>query len=120
MANKKRKWSDQELKNATKTSFSYRHVLLKLGLREAGGNFDQIKKYIREGSLDVRHFKGRGWNAGLNGIGKPRLILEQILTKNSYYQSFKLKRRLFAADLKLPRCENCGWAEKTKDGYLPL
>jgi len=117
---KKRSWSTEQLKNAVKNSFSYRQVLAKLGLREAGGNYEQIKKYIREYKLDIKHFKGRGWNAGLRGIGKPRIPLEQILKKGTYFQSFKLKKRLFSAELKHQKCERCGWAEKTKDGYLPL
>ena len=117
---KKRSWSVEQLKNAVKNSLSYRQVLAKLGLREAGGNYEQIKKYIREYKLDIKHFKGRGWNAGLRGIGKPRIPLEQILNEGTYFQSFKLKKRLFSAELKQQKCERCGWAEKTKDGYLPL
>jgi 5-methylcytosine-specific restriction endonuclease McrA len=91
-----------------------------LGLRPTGGNYDQIKKYIRELNLDTKHFKGRAWNAGLKGIGQPRLLLDDILVKNSDFQSFKLKKRLFIAKLKPEYCEECGWAQKTVDGYLPL
>ncbi len=101
-------------------SFSYRQVLLKLGLREAGGNYTQIKKYIREANLDISHFKGRGWNLGLRGIGKPIIPIEKILVKESNFQSYKLKNRLFAVNLKPKHCEICGWEEKTADGYLPL
>ena len=117
---RKRSWSIDQLKKAVKDSFSYRQVLKKLGLREAGGNYEQVKKYIKEYKLNVSHFKGRAWNKGLKGIGKPRIPLELILVKNSSFQSFKLKKRLFAAGLKPQYCENCGWAERTKDGYLPL
>lgn len=59
--------------------------MAKLGLREVGGNYEQIKKYIKENKLDTKHFKGRGWNAGLRGIGKLRIPLEKILAKNSYF-----------------------------------
>ncbi len=117
---RKRSWTTDQLKNAVKTSFSYRQVLIKLELREAGGNYEQIKKYIKECKLDIKHFKGRTWNKGLKGIGKPRIPLEKILIKNSYFQSFKLKKRLFAIGLKSQYCEQCGWAKYTEDGYLPL
>ena len=50
----------------------------------------------------------------------PRTKLEDILVKNSNFQSYKLKKRLFSAKLKKPRCELCGWAKKTADGRLPL
>lgn len=117
---KRRSWSIEQLNKAVKDSRSYRQVLLKLGLREAGGNFEQIKKYCFELKLNTKHFKGSAWNKGLTGIGKPRIPLEKILVKKSYFQSFKLKNRLFSAGLKSKFCELCGWAKKTQDNYLPL
>lgn len=120
MRTRRRSWEIYQLRDAVKNSFSYRQVLIKLGLREAGGNYEQIKKYIKINSLNITHFKGRGWNLGMSGIGKPRITLKQILTKHSYFQSFKLKKRLFAAGLKSKQCEQCGWAKYTQNGYLPL
>jgi 5-methylcytosine-specific restriction endonuclease McrA len=117
---RKRSWTKSQLKDAVATSFSYRQVLNKLKLREAGGNYDQVKKYIQEYKLDVAHFKGRVWNKGLKGFGKPQIPLEKILVKGSAFQSFKLKNRLFAVGLKLPYCEECGWAKKSDDGRIPL
>ena len=117
---KKRSWKESQLKDAVRKSFSIRQVLMKLRLREAGGNYDQIKKYIKEYKLDISHFKGRGWNLGMRGIGKPRISLESVLVKDSSFQSFKLKKRLFIAKLKPEHCEWCGWSERTENGYLPL
>lgn len=94
--------------------------MVKLNLRDAGGNYSQIKKYSKEYRLNIKHFKGRAWNKGLKGIGKPIIPLEKILVRGSYYQSFKLKKRLFLAKLKPEFCEQCSWSKKTKDGYLPL
>ena len=116
----KRSWSELQLKDAVKNSKSYRQVLHCLGLKEAGGNYQQIKKYIKEYNFDISHFLGKVWNKGLKGIGKPRLPLESILVKDSDYQSFKLKKRLFLAGIKKPECEECGWAKRNSDGYLPL
>jgi hypothetical protein len=116
----KRSWNPKQLQEAIQTSKSYRQVLQKLGLKEAGGNYEQIKKYIKEYHFNISHFTGKVWNKGLKGLSVPRIPLEKILVKNSTYQSFKLKKRLFIAGLKSPRCEECGWAEKTSDGYLPL
>lgn len=118
--NKKRKWTENQFKKAVKNSTSYRQVLKKIGLIEAGGNYEQVKKYIKEYNLDMSHFKGMAWNKGLHGIGKPIIPLEKILVENSYFQSFKLKKRLFAVNLKPQYCEQCGWAKRTDDGYLPL
>ncbi len=117
---RKRSWSLNLLVDSVKKSYSYRQVLSCLGLKEAGGNYKQLKKYILENSLDISHFKGRGWNAGLIGIGKIRIPLELILVENSTFQSNKLKKRLFLEGLKPMYCEQCGWAKKTEKGYLPL
>ncbi len=117
---KKRSWTESQLRDAVKNSFSFRQVLKKIGLIEAGGNYDQVKKYIGEYKFSTKHFRGKAWNKGMRGIGKPILPLSKILTKNSTYQSFKLKKRLFGVRLKQQRCEKCGWAKKTENGYLPL
>lgn len=115
-----RSWTIKQLEKAVKNSRSYRQVLADLGLRKAGGNYAQIKKYIKEYKLDIKHFKGRGWNKGLHFPFQPKIPLEKILVRSSDFQSYKLKKRLFIANLKPQYCEECGWAKKTKDGYLPL
>lgn len=117
---RKRSWTVQQLKEAVKTSTSYRQVLRKLRLREAGGNYDQVKKYIKENDIVIGHFTGMAWNKGLKGIGKPLIPLKKILVKSSTYQSYKLKKRLFDAGLKNKKCEECGWAKTSKEGRLPL
>lgn len=117
---KKKSWSEEQLREAVKKSTSVRQVLAKLNLREAGGNYDQIRKYIEYYKIDSNHFKGQGWSKGMKGIGKPRLSLDEILVKNSYFQSFKLKKRLFKAGIKERCCEMCGWAKKSLDGRIPL
>ena len=117
---KKRSWTEPQLRAAAKRARSFGQVLKFLGLRDAGGNHAQIKKYVRELRIDTSHFKGRAWNKGLRGIGKPRIPLEKILVRGSDFQSFKLKNRLFLAGLKPQKCEECGWVKRTVNGYLPL
>jgi hypothetical protein len=117
---RKRSWEISQLVEAVKVSLSYRQVLVLLKLRPTGGNYEQIKNYIKENSLNTSHFKGKGWNAGLKGIGKPRIPLNEILQKGTHSQSFKLKKRLFASGVKQQKCEICGWTRWSADGYLPL
>lgn len=116
----RRSWGEDQLRQAVIESFSIRQVLKKLGLKEAGGNYSQISKYLKEFSLNTKHFKGKGWNKGLRGIGIARLKLSDILVSESYFQSYKLKKRLFQAKLKKELCEDCGWAETSEDGRIPL
>lgn len=117
---KKRSWTVTQLKNAIKDSFSMRQVIKKVGLIPTGGNYKQIKKYIEENNFSTSHFKGRAWNKGMSGIGKPKLSLAEILIRSSDFQSYKLKKRLFKAKLKPEECELCGWKKMTIDGRLPL
>ena len=117
---RKRSWDLSQLELAVKNSESFRNVIKLLNLEPAGGNYDQIKKYIRENSLSVKHFKGKAWNKGKKFDFKPIIDLKDILVKNSSYQSYKLKNRLFIANLKKRSCEECGWARYSKDGRLPL
>lgn len=117
---RKRGWTREQLASAVKGSFSLRQVIAKLGLIEAGGNYNQVRKYIEEYGFDSSHFKGRGWNKGkVFGI-RPLIPTGKILVKNSEFQSYKLKIRLFAEGLKFPKCEECGWNQKAPDGRLPL
>ena len=115
-----KKWSENDLKCAVINSTSIRQVLKKLGLIEAGGNYNQIKKYIEKLNINTKHFKGKAWNKGLKLIGIPRIQLKDVLIKNSDFQSFKLKKRLFSIGLKDKKCEECNWAKLSKDGRIPL
>ncbi|PIT90240.1 MAG: hypothetical protein COU22_03275 [Candidatus Komeilibacteria bacterium CG10_big_fil_rev_8_21_14_0_10_41_13] len=117
---RKRKWTKEQLQKAAIESTSVRKIIQKLGLKPAGGNYDQINKYLKLYKININHLKGRAWNKGLTGIGKPIIPLEKILRKNSHYQSYKLKNRLFKINLKKPRCELCGWNKKSPDGRVPL
>lgn len=111
---------EEQLREASESSTSFRQVIKKLGLIEAGGNYSQIKKYIKYYKIDTKHFRGKSWNKGLVGIGKPILPIEKILIKDSYYQSYKLKNRLIKEGFMSNKCVECGWAKRSEDGRLPL
>ena len=117
---RKRSWSIKDLKNAVEKSTSYRQVLIKLKLAEAGGNYDQVKKYILEANLPIKHFKGKAWSKGLKISKEPIFSLKEILVKGSTFQSFKLKKRLFKEGVKSVECELCHWSKKSSDGRIPL
>lgn len=115
-----RSWSDDELREAVKSSRSIRMVLIKLYLVPAGGNYEQVKRRIRELSLSTDHFFGMGWNRGLGFKPNPPEPLDKVLVSGKSVQSYKLKKRLFETGLKLPACELCGWAQLSPDGRIPV
>lgn len=115
-----RSWTDEQLREAVRTSKSYRNVLILLGLIPAGGNYQQVKRRVLELDLFTGHFTGMGWNVGMNFRPKDPAPIEALLVRNSNYQSFSLKKRLFAEGFKTPMCELCGWAERSNDGRIPV
>lgn len=76
------------------------------------GNYQTIKNKIKEYEINISHFTGQAWNQGkrYRQINKPK-PLEEILKKDSSYQSYKLKERLLANGLKEHKCECCNNTE---------
>ena len=117
---RKRSWTENELRKAVESSRSIRQILKKLKLREAGGNYAQIKKYLNFYKINTKHLTGRSWNKGLKMPYRPKVPIKDILIVNSDYQSYKLKARLIKEGFKSEKCEKCGWNKKSKDGKIPL
>ncbi len=114
-----KKWNDDQLTTAVLTSRSIRQVLQKLGLVAAGGNYIQIQQRIKGLNISIAHFVGKGWNTGLF-IPTPPRPLSQLLLVGSSVQSHKLKKRLFAENIKKQQCELCGWSKVSLDGRIPV
>ncbi|MBU1032732.1 MAG: HNH endonuclease signature motif containing protein [Patescibacteria group bacterium] len=117
---RKRKWTEQQLKEAAEKLTSIRQIIKCLDLIPAGGNYAQVKKYLEQYGISTKNLKGKGWRRGLKFEGEFTIPLEKILVVNSTYQSHKLKNRLYLAGLKSKKCEKCGWAKTSTDGRLPL
>lgn len=115
-----RSWNDVQLKKAIKTSKSIRQVIEKLGLVPAGGNYVQVQDRIKFLNLEIKNFTGSAWNKGMSGRYMPQIPLKDILVKDSRFQSYKLKARLFKENIKKPKCEECGWCKCSIDGRVPL
>lgn len=113
-------WTDEDLRRAVASSSSVAGVLRQLGLFAEGGNYDRARRQIRDLGLDTSHFTGQGWNVGLKFVPRPAQPLQEVLVANRWTSSHWLKMRLFEAGLKEPKCELCGWAERSADGRIPL
>jgi len=117
----KKKWTVEQLRKAAAQSKSLRQVLHKIGLIPAGGNYEQIKKYLKINNINTAHFTGKAWNRGMRGlVSAATRPLSAILVKDIGYQSHRLRLRLFNEKIKEKKCELCGWAQVSKDGRLPL
>lgn len=111
MAGRHRIWTDEELTIAVKASESIAQVLRRLGLRPAGGNYENIKFKVKKLGLDTAHWTGQAHLRGKSNPHAPRKPLKEILRKGINYQSNKLRKRLIRERLFEPRCSNCGHTE---------
>ena len=92
---RKKKWTEDELVVAVKTSRSIAEVLKKLKLFPRGSNYNTVKEYIVLMNLSTEHFDGKPWMTGL------RLVKTENLKGISSIKSRLLQDRGTA-------CERCG------------
>jgi hypothetical protein len=105
----KRKYTNEEFGKAVKESTSIRQVLIRLGLKGAGGNYWLAKKRITDLGLDVSHFLGQGHLKGKKHTWARKIPLSVILVRNSTYrQNNKLRMRLFDEGIFEKKCQGCG------------
>ena len=97
-----------EFERAARIAFSIAGMCKLLGLKPSGGNYRLMHNAIKNYALDISHFRGQGWNVGQKFNPNPSIPLDQILVKDSRYQSFKLKNRLIKEGVKRRICESCG------------
>ena len=111
------KYTELKLKNAVKSSYSYRQVLLKLNVRPFGGNYDVLRKAIKHFNLDISHFTGQSSNKGK--LFGPKRPIEDYLSNKYTITTHKLRKRLIKEGIFKHKCSNCN---KTKwlNNPIPL
>lgn len=101
-------YTEDELREAVKTSGSIRQVLQKLNIIPAGGNYQTTHRRISKLGIDTSHFHGQAWNKDKK-IGPKRPIEEYL--NGVPIGSHKLKLRLISEGIKEHKCEECGIVE---------
>ena len=110
------KRSKEEYESAAKSSCSIAGMCRYLGIKPCGGNYRLMHNAISKYNLETSHFRGQGWNIGLNFKPCEAKPIHKILVSDSDFQSYKLKNRLLKEGIKQHRCECCGlttWQEST-------
>jgi hypothetical protein len=100
-------YTEEELREAVKTSFSRRATLLKLGLAGEGAGYKTIIRLISVLNLDTSHWHGMGHLKGKTHSYIPPRPLIEVLKENMPFQSFKLKQRLVKEGLLEDKCSLC-------------
>lgn len=116
-------YSKENLENLIKESFSLAEVIRKLGLRDVGGNYSTIKKYIEKYNLDISHFTGQRWNKGKTEATDKRvavLNIDDVFNNKIPIKTYNLKEKLFTLGYKEKKCEKCGCGTEWQGDPLTL
>jgi hypothetical protein len=109
------KYTKESLEPIVKECGSVRQVLKKLGLAEAGGNYENIKTRIKLFEIDTSHFHGMLWSKGKTW-SKQKDISSKLVEHSTYSSglprsTFLLKKQLLKLGYKEHVCEKCGGLE---------
>lgn len=104
--NKSKKYTDQDVVNAVRESYSYRAVLIALKLAPVGGNYACIKRKVEKLGCDTRHFTGQLWSKGQTIGHRKELSFYLVKNGDGRISSYALKNRLIKEGLKKHICEN--------------
>jgi len=109
------RYSEEELREVVARSDSLSDVLRHFGLRTAGGNFRQLRRWLQEWHIPTDHFR-LAWEMP----PRERTPLSEVLVERSTYSRGHLKRRLYEEGLKERRCELCGQGEIWRGSRMSL
>ena len=113
----KHKFTQSEFTSLVKESESMGHLLERLNIVKAGGNYSTMKKRIMVWNIDTSHWNGRKRQGYLNrklGLRR-RISLSEIMVENSTFIHSSLKNRLIEEGIferKCYECNNTVWMGK--------
>src|SRR5579864_4892909 len=91
---RRRRWSDSDLHRAARAARSMAGTLRALGLRAAGASYENIKRSIKQLSIDTTHWTGKGHLKGTTNPWACKAPITELLKTGTFYQSNKLRKRL--------------------------
>lgn len=105
----KRKYTDEQFIDAVKKNFSVRNALKTLGVVPAGGSYKLFHQRVKKLNINTSHFTGQGHLKGKTHNWSPKIPLEEVLVKDSEYQSTsKIGKRLIKEGIFINACSRCG------------
>jgi len=110
------RYGEDELRDAVRSSSSLSDVLRRFGLRPAGGNHRQLRRWIEHWGISTDHFTG----VPASPPRRERVPLSQVMVRGSSYSRGHLKARLYDEGIKQRRCELCGQDELWRGERMAL
>lgn len=106
--NRKRKYNDEQFREAVRTSISIREALGKLGLVPAGGNYKHFRQLVNSLGCSTKHFLGKGYLKNKTHNWTIKIPMKDILIENSTYTSSNgLRKRLIGEGIFDAKCSSC-------------
>lgn len=96
----RKRWTDEEMLEAIRSSLTVADVLKKLGLKVRPGNYDTFNKFVFKNKVDVSHMRGSKIARG----GKSKIPISELLVENCVFSRSKLKKRLLNEGILQNRC----------------
>ncbi len=104
---RKKRWTDEEFREAAKNSMSIADTLRRMGLVPKGGNYRTVHAEVRRLKVDVSHWLGRSSSKGRKRV-LSRIPLSEVLIENCEYSRANLKNRLLKEGMLRNVCYVCG------------
>ncbi len=126
MRKKYQRYTKEQLEPIVARCASFSQVIRELGLKQTGGNQQNIKDKVVEFNIDTTHFKGQGWAKGLTAETNEtvrhtteRLTRsdDEVFTKQGVNRNTVRKR--FKKYVK-EKCSECGMETKWNGKPLSL
>lgn len=108
---KLRKYTLDQLIHAAQSSKSIRECLIALEVEPYGGNYDTFRKAVKHFNIDISHFEGQSLSSKKLLGRRKKIPLDQLLVRNSTYQSNKLRLRLLEDGIFSHQCSICNLVE---------
>lgn len=105
---RRRRWTLDSLRDATAAERSLAGTLRRIGLRPAGGNYETIRRAIRDCGIPTSHWTGKGHLRGRRNPWAPKVPLTFMLVKGSAHNTANLRLRLISERVFEARCCACG------------
>lgn len=121
------RYTQKEIREYCRESYSYAEVIKKMGLKVSGNNYRKLKNRIAKYHIDVSHFTGGRWRDSPNmqdrdpGLDcKEKWNLDEILCKNSPITQKVLRGYVRRHNVIPYECCNCKNNGKWMGNPLPL
>lgn len=105
----KRRYSDQQIRDAVATCASIAQILKRLGLSPTAANYKGMHAHFARLGINTAHVTGQSHLKGESHSWTPGRPLSDVLVARSpYTNTFRLKIRLLRAGLLSNKCVECG------------